>query len=49
MPVHATVRIFGLPSAPMQEIIAGGTGATSAPPFHLSFAIVSPFGFGYFN
>ena len=25
--------------APMQEIMAGGTGATRAPPFHLSFAI----------
>jgi hypothetical protein len=37
--------ILGLPSEPIQEIIAGGTGAISAPPFHFNLAIVCSFRF----
>jgi hypothetical protein len=35
--------ILGFPSFPMQEIIAGGTGAMSAPPFHFILAILIRF------
>lgn len=37
MPVHATVMILGLPSFPAQDTMAGGTGAVSAPAFHMIF------------
>jgi hypothetical protein len=37
MPVHATVRTFGLSSVP-QDTITGGSGAKRAPPFYITFA-----------
>ena len=40
IPVQATVMILVFPSDPIQEIIAGGTGAISAPPFHFILAIM---------